>query len=235
MKKVLNTIKNIFTWLVVIFTVCVMVFTMVSVRTFDQKNRSIFVYKAFIVQSDSMSATDFNAGDLILVKETDPSTLQAGDIIAYISQDSNSFGETITHKIRKATTDANGQPGFITYGTTTGVDDATVVTYPYILGRYEKAIPKVGTFFQFLKTTQGYILFILIPFLLLIGIQGLNTIQLFRQYKKEQMEEINAEKAKLEEERRQSQQMMQELMELRKQQAEKDGSTPQSENTETTV
>lgn len=235
MKKVLNTIKNIFTWLVVIFTVCVMVFTMVSVRTFDQNNRSIFGYKAFIVQSDSMSATDFNAGDLILVKETDPSTLQAGDIIAYISQDSNSFGETITHKIRKATTDANGQPGFITYGTTTGVDDATVVTYPYILGRYEKAIPKVGTFFQFLKTTQGYILFILIPFLLLIGIQGLNTIQLFRQYKKEQMEEINAEKAKLEEERRQSQQMMQELMELRKQLAEKDGSTPQSEKTETTV
>ena len=235
MKKVLNTIKNIFTWLVVIFTVCVMVFTMVSVRTFDQNNRSIFGYKAFIVQSDSMSATDFNAGDLILVKETDPSTLQAGDIIAYISQDSSSFGETITHKIRKATTDANGQPGFVTYGTTTGVDDALVVTYPYILGRYEKAIPKVGTFFQFLKTTQGYILFILIPFLLLIGIQGLNTIQLFRQYKKEQMEEINAEKAKLEEERRQSQQMMQELMELRRQLAEKDGSTPQSEKTETTV
>ncbi len=223
MKKALETIKNIFTWLVVIFTVCVMVFTIVSVRTFDQNNRSIFGYKAFIVQSDSMSATDFNAGDLVLVKETDPSTLQAGDIIAYISQDSNSFGETITHKIRTATTDANGQPGFITYGTTTGVDDATVVTYPYILGRYEKAIPKVGIFFQFLKTTQGYILFILIPFLILIGIQGLNTVQLFRQYKREQMEEINAEKAKLEEERRQSQQMMQELMELRRQLAEKDG------------
>lgn len=222
MKKTLETIKNIFTWLVVIFTVCIMIFTIVSVTTFDQNNRDIFGYKAFIVQSDSMSATDFNAGDLILVKEVEASTLQEGDIIAYISQNSSSFGETITHKIRKLTTNANGEPGFITYGTTTGVDDETIVTYPYVLGKYIKAIPNVGTFFQFLKTTQGYILCILIPFLLLIGLQGINTIQLFRQYKREQMEEINAEKAQLAEERKQSQEMMRELMELRKQLAEKE-------------
>ena len=225
MKKTIELIKNIFTWLVVIFTVAVMIFTIVSVTTFDKNNRDIWGYKAFIVQSDSMSATDFSAGDLILVKEVDPSTLQAGDIIAYISQDSSSFGETITHKIRTLTETETGERGFITYGTTTGVDDRTVVTYPFVLGKYIKAIPKAGTFFQFLKTTQGYIICILIPFLILIGLQGLNCIQLFRRYKKEQMEEINAEKAQLAEERKQSQEMMKELMELRKQLAEKDGVT----------
>lgn len=230
MKKVLNIIKNIFVWLIVLFTVAMMIFTVVSVRTFDQNNRDIFGYKALIVRSDSMSATDFNAGDLILIKEVDPSTLAVGDIIAFTSQDSANFGETVTHKIRSLTTQ-NGEKGFITYGTTTNVDDAAVVTYPYVLGKYTHCIPNVGTFFNFLKTTQGYILFILIPFLLLIGWQGISCVQLFRQYKKEQMAEINAEKAQLAEERKQSQEMMKELMELRKQLAEKEAAQqPAAEN-----
>ena len=49
-------------------------------------------------------------------------TLQPGDIIAFTSQDSANFGETVTHKIRSLTTDADGQPAFITYGTTTDTD-----------------------------------------------------------------------------------------------------------------
>ena len=66
----------------------------------------------YIVNSDSMAATDFKAGSLILVKEVDPSTLQEGDIITFMSQDTESFGETITHKIRTLTTDAKGNPRF---------------------------------------------------------------------------------------------------------------------------
>ena len=144
MKKVFNIIKNIFVWLVVAMAVFMMIFTVVSVNTFNRNDRSLFGYKAYIVTSDSMSKTDFSAGDLILVKKVDPTTLKEGDIITYMSQNSDSFGETITHKIRALTTDASGNPGFITYGTTTDTDDETVVTYPYILGKYHKALPSVG-------------------------------------------------------------------------------------------
>lgn len=224
MKKALNTIVNIFVWLVVLFAVGMMIFTVVSVRTFDQNNRSILGHKAYIVRSDSMSATDFSAGDLILVKEVDPSTLQAGDVIAFTSQDSSNFGETVTHKIRKTTT-VNGEPAFVTYGTTTGVDDATAVTYPYILGKYVKVFPKVGTFFSFLKTTQGYIICILIPFLLLIGYQGLNCVQLFRAYKKEQMAELQAEKDQIQKEKEETAAMMKELLELKAQLAQQNAET----------
>ena len=132
MKKALNIIKNIVIWAVVIFAVLMTIFTIISVNTFNRNDRQIMGYKLYIVNSDSMSATDFNAGDLIMVKEVDPETLEEGDIISYISQDNANFGETITHKIRKKTTDARGNPGFVTYGTTTGVDDETIVTYMYI-------------------------------------------------------------------------------------------------------
>ena len=194
-----------------------MVFTVVSVNTFDRSDRSLFGFKAFIVLSDSMSKTDFDAGDLVLVKEVDPSTLKEGDIIAYTSQNTSNYGETVTHKIRKLTTDANGEPGFITYGTTTDTDDETVVTYPYVLGKYKTNIPKVGRFFMFLKTTPGYIVCILIPFLLLILMQGIHCIRLFRRYKLEQMAEMKEERAKIEEERAESQKMMAELLALKAQ------------------
>ena len=213
----------------VALAVCMMVFTIVSVNTFARSDRSLFGFKAFIVLSDSMSKTDFDAGDLVLVKEVDPSTLKEGDIIAYTSQNTSNYGETVTHKIRKLTTDANGEPGFITYGTTTDTDDETVVTYPYVLGKYKTHIPKVGRFFMFLKTTPGYIMCILIPFLLLILIQGLNCIRLFRRYKLEQMAEMKEERAKIEEERAESQKMMAELLALKAQLAEKENQNNDSE------
>ena len=222
MKKTLNIVKNIFVWLLVVLAVCMMLFTVVSVSTFDRSDRSLFGFKAFIVLSDSMKATDFDAGDLVLVKEVDPKTLKEGDIISYTSQNTSNYGETVTHKIRRLTTDANGNPGFVTYGTTTNTDDETVVTYPYILGKYSCHIPKIGLFFQFLKSTPGYIICILIPFLILILIEGLRCVKLFRIYKNEQMQALYAEREKIEKERAESQKMMQELLALKAQLEEKE-------------
>ena len=164
-----------------------------------------------------MSKTDFDAGDLILAKEVDPATLKEGDIITYISQNPESYGETDTHMIRTLTTVASGNPGFITYGTTTGTDDQTIVTYPYILGKYEKALPNVGNFFMFLKTPQGYLVCIFIPFMLLILYQGLNCIKLFRRYKQEQTAEMEAEKAQIEADRAENAKMLEELQALKAQ------------------
>ena len=217
MKRVLGIIKSILVWIFVIFAVSMTIFTVISVNTFNRNDRSILGYKAYIVNTDSMSKTDFKAGDLILVKETDPSTLKAGDIITYMSQNSESFGETITHKIRKVTTDSRGNPGFITYSTTTDQDDDTIVTYMYVLGKYEKTIPDIGTFFNFMKTPQGYILCIFVPFMLLIIYQAVNFVMVFRRYKREQLEELNAEKERIETEREQNAQMMEELRALKQQ------------------
>ena len=215
--KVLKIIRSIFVWLMVALAACMMIFTIVSVSTFDRADRNLFGYKAFIVLSDSMKATDFDAGDLVLVKEVDCSTLKEGDIISYTSQNTSNYGETVTHKIRKLTTDANGEPGFVTYGTTTDTDDETIVTYPYVLGKYQSHIPKIGTFFQFLKTTPGYIVCILIPFLLLILLEGIRCIRLFRKYKAEQQAELQAERDKIEADRAETQRMMQELLQMKAQ------------------
>lgn len=205
---------TILVWLVVVLAVFMMVFTIVSVTTFNSNQRTLFGYRALIVMSDSMSATDFSAGDLVLTRYVDPDTLQPGDIIAYSSLDPDSYGETITHKIRSRTTNASGEPGFVTYGTTTNTDDAIVVTYPYVLGKYTGRIPKAGSFFLFLKTTPGYIVCILLPFLLLILMEGVHCIRLFKQYKSEQQTELNEERERLRKDREETQRMKSELAEL---------------------
>lgn len=228
-KKLLNIVKSVFVWLIVLLAVFMMIFTIISVTTFNRNDRDLFGYKAYIVNSDSMAATDFNSGDLILIKEVDPNTLKEGDIITFVSQDAESFGQVITHKIRAKTVDANGNAGFITYGTTTGVDDETVVTFLYILGKYEFKIRHLGSFFNFLKTPQGYIVCIFIPFMLLILRQGISSVKLFRRYKSEQMEQMEAEKARIEAERAENAKMMAELMALKAQLENNKPQTPPDE------
>lgn len=225
MKKLVNIIKSIVVCCVVIVAVSMMIFTVVSVNTFNRNDRSIFGYKLYIVNSDSMSKTDFDAGDLIFVKNINsPNELKEGDIITYISQDTESFGETVTHKIRRAAIDADGNKGFVTYGTTTGVDDPIIVTYPFIMGKYKSHLPKVGTFFNFLKTPQGYVVCIFVPFALLIIYQGINCIILFRRYKTEQREELEKQKADIEAQRNENAKMLAELQALKAQLSENDTS-----------
>ena len=68
-----------------------------------------------------------------------------------------------------------------------------------------------------MKTTPGYIVCILIPFLLLILSEGIRCIRLFRNYKAEQQAELQAERDKIEEERAETQRMMQELLQMKAQ------------------
>ena len=217
MKKTLGVIKSVITWLLLIFAVAIMLFTFISSSTLDKGNRSIFGYKGYIVLSDSMKATDFEAGDVVVVKEVDPSTLKEGDIITFVSKNSASYGETITHKIRRLTTTADGEPGFVTYGTTTNTDDLTVVDYFSVEGKYQFRLPKVGKFFNFLKTVPGYICCILIPFMLFIAIQAINTVKAFRGYKKEQASAIQSEREELAAEKKKTREMMAELEALKAQ------------------
>ena len=232
-KKILNIALKVVTWLLVAFTVFMMIFTIVTVTTVDRNDRSIFGVKFYIVQTDSMSKSDlnadmdvhFNAGDIVIIKNADdPRGLQAGDIIAFMSTNSVSYGETVTHMIREVKMTEDGKVlGYVTYGTNTGVDDEALVEPEYVLGAYSGKLPGVGNFFAFVKSTPGYIVCILVPFLLLILYNGVNVIRLFRKYKREQMEAMQAEKDKLEAERAENQRMMQELLALKAQLDKKDG------------
>ena len=227
MKKFLNIALKVFTYLLVVFTVFMMLFTIITVTTVDKNDRNIFGYKFYIVQTDSMSLSEknpdaeiyFDAGDMIVSKvPKDPTALQPGAVITFMSINTSSYGETITHMIREVRRSNSGQVlGYETYGINTGTSDEALVTPDFVLGVYVAKMPAVGRFFAYVKSVPGYITCILVPFLLLIGYNGVNVIRLFRQNKKEQMAVIQAEKDQIEQEREEAKRMMAELMALKAQ------------------
>ena len=240
-KKILNIALKVATWMLVAFTVFMMIFTIVSVTTLDRNDRSIFGVKFYIVQTDSMSLSEnnkdmdvhFNAGDIVIIKNVkDPTKLKEGDIIAFMSTNSVSYGETVTHMIREVKMTEDGKVlGYVTYGTNTGTNDEALVEPEYVLGAYSGKLVAVGNFFAFVKSTPGYIVCILVPFLLLILYNGVNVIRLFRKYKREQMEAMQAERDQIDAERAETQRMMQELLALKAQLDQKNGGegTPPTE------
>lgn len=233
-QKIFSVALKVFTALVVAVTIAVMVFTVVTVALFDKNDRAVFGYKFFIVQSDSMSLSDknadldihFNAGDLVIVTDKFvASELKAGDIITFVSQNEDSYHETVTHMIKEVRYTSGGQLlGFQTYGTNTGEPDKVLVEPEFIIGKYTSQIGGVGHVMAFIKSVPGYIICILTPFLLLIGYQAINVIRLYRKYKdeqnaalveKEQM--IDKERSELEAQKLEAAKMLEELAALKAQ------------------
>ena len=232
-KKILNITWKVISWLLIAFTVFMMVFTIVTVTTVDRNDRGFFGVRFYIVQTDSMSPSEnnkdldvhFSAGDIVVIKTVEnPAALQAGDVIAFLSMNSVSYGDTVTHMIREVKTTEDGHVlGYVTYGTNTGVNDEALVEPEYVLGVYTEKLPGVGNFFAFVKSTPGYISCILIPFLILIFYNGFNVIRLFRRYRREQLEAMQAERNEIDAERAEAQRMMQELLALKAQLEQKNG------------
>ena len=234
-KKILGISAKVLSILIIAVTVFMMVFTIFSTLTFDRNDRNLFGIRFYVVLTDSMSPSEnnkedkvhFDAGDIVLIKNVkNKAALKEGDVIAFVSKNSSSFGETVTHKIRRVEKTDDGKIiGYTTYGTNTGVDDDVIVQPEFVIGKYAGKLPNIGHFFAFLKTTPGYIVCILVPFLLLISWQGVNTVRLFKQYRREQMADIEEERAQIAKEREESAAMLKELQALKEQLAKQ-----QSEN-----
>jgi signal peptidase len=222
-RKAWEITKSVLVWVIVAVSAFMMIFTMVSSKTFNQPNKDVFGYKMFIVMSDSMKKTDFKAGDLVIVKQVDPTKLKEGDIITFYDPTDFSYKKTISHKIYSVTTDDDGDPGFKTYGTTTGEIDNWVVTYELIIGQYKTHIPNAGHFFNFMKTPAGYVVCILTPFLAMMIWQGVSLVTTYKKYKEEKNEEqtaaqtaaLAAEREQVAKEREETQRMMDELNALK--------------------
>ena len=172
--------------------IVMVIFTIFSIKTSDKYGSSIAGYRLFVVLSDSMSETDkngdldvhFYAGDVVVTKElTDEEKLglKEGDIISFVSSNSDSYDKVITHMIREVKYDSKGRVmGYTTYGTATGANDEAMARIDNVLGKYDFSVPKIGELFLFVKTPAGYLSCIFIPFVALICWYGIKIMRLLR-------------------------------------------------------
>ncbi len=128
-----------------------------------------FGWRTEVVISGSMEPA-LQTGSVVVVRPVDPSTIQDGDIIMFFSPDKKSL---TTHRVVK--TEPGPMLGFITKGDANHNPDITPVIPDQIAGIVVFNIPYLGLLTQFIKTPLGFMLFFLIPAVILLGREMLNV------------------------------------------------------------
>lgn len=110
-----------------------------------------FGYEVYNVISGSMEP-EIPVGSLVLIKDTEASTIQKKDVIAYYGgKDTEAI---ITHRVVE---NKVLQGEFITKGDANESEDMNPIEYKYLIGKVELVIPKLGSVAQSISTMEGKI------------------------------------------------------------------------------
>lgn len=157
--KVVSIIVDVILVLAIVFAV----FASYSAYVATQGNDlpGLFGLKMASVQSDSMNPT-FAKGDMVFCTAVkDPSKLEVGDIITFRTV-INGEQAVNTHRI-ESISDGGTYRIFTTKGDNNTIADSLTVHENSIIGRYRFHLPKLGSAFDFLKTSTGFLVVIVVP------------------------------------------------------------------------
>jgi len=138
-KKAWDVISTILVVLVVLLAVA-----LVGVR--------LVGYQVYTVLSGSMEPT-YHTGSLIYVKEVDPFTLEAGDVITFMIDEDT----LATHRIVEVVPDAEDSDTvrFRTKGDANETEDGSLVHYKNVVGTPVFSIPKLGYLANYIQHPPG--------------------------------------------------------------------------------
>lgn len=179
-KRVGTIVVSILLW-VIILVAALYAFTTMATRD-EQNVSSLLGYTPMVVQSDSMAPT-FEKGDLIFIHKCDTSKLKEGDIITFHTIIDNEYALN-THRIQKI--ESNGEARtFTTIGDNNdGIADQHMISDGDIVGKYVGHIAKAGTLMDFLSSSTGFLIIIVLPMLLFFIYQVYNLIMISIRLKK---------------------------------------------------
>ncbi|PKK99248.1 MAG: signal peptidase I [Tenericutes bacterium HGW-Tenericutes-2] len=189
-KKVVNIIKvslNGIFYAVIIFLV---LFSVASIKLKSQADIANIFQTGFLsVQSDSMTGDNkdsFNQGDVILVSmlnDQSRSHLQVGDIVTFYDMRIRSHN---THRIVLIEY-IDGEAFLITKG-----DNATEADRPIhiseALSVHRQTIPGIGNMLDYLQSPVGFALFVILPVLVLLLLEGAFLVRFLLVMNKEKLE-----------------------------------------------
>lgn len=180
LKKTGTIIISVLLW-VIILVAALYAFTTMATRD-NQNVSSILGYTPLVVKSDSMAPT-FSAGDLIFIKKCDTATLKEGDIICFHTIIDNEYALN-THRIQKIETVGDTR-SYTTLGdNNNGITDTHIISDGDIVGKYVGDVPKAGKVMDFLSSSIGFLVVIVLPMLLFFIYQVYNLIMISIRLKK---------------------------------------------------
>lgn len=180
LKKTGTIVISVILW-VIILVAALYAFTTMATRD-NQNVSNIMGYTPLVVKSDSMSPT-FSAGDLIFIKKCDTSTLKEGDIICFHTIINNEYALN-THRIQKIDTVGDAR-SYTTLGdNNNGIADTHIISDGDIVGKYVGHLQNAGKVMDFLSSSIGFLIVIVLPMLLFFIYQVYNLIMISIRLKK---------------------------------------------------
>lgn len=126
-------------------------------------------FSIYTIASGSM-VPEIKVYDAIVnIKVDSPNDIEVGDVITFVSTSLLSPGKTITHRVIAITQDENGKVCYQTKGDANDIADQACAKYHNIIGKVIFKIPQLGRIQKLLATKGGWLIFILIPALYIIG------------------------------------------------------------------
>ena len=113
--------------------------------------------ESHVVLSDSMRPT-FESGDVILIEDVDPETVEEGDVITY----ADGSGELTTHRVVDVV-EEDGQLYFRTKGDANEDHDSDLVSAGAVEGRHAYTLPYLGHVVLFASSRLGIVLLLIVP------------------------------------------------------------------------
>jgi signal peptidase len=127
---------------------------------------SVGGYLPLIVLSDSMNPL-IESGDLIICRTAEAEDVAQGDVIAFIDPAGDGTS-VVSHRVTSIINE-DGVLSFRTQGDANNTEDEMSVPAENVLGIYRRNIPGAGNVAMFLQTTNGLIVCVVIPLVLIIG------------------------------------------------------------------
>jgi signal peptidase I len=127
---------------------------------------SVLGYESFVVYSGSMEPA-IMTGDIAVVGPVKAGELKVGDVITFRTAANPDV--VVTHRLVQLETDPGGHLMFQTKGDANDIVDQVQVEQGALLGRVAYSLPRLGYMVDFSKRTEGKVLFIALPGLLLAG------------------------------------------------------------------
>lgn len=162
----------------------------------------IMGYKPMMVLTESMDPK-IKSGDLIIIKEIDPTSLKEGDIITFFDPAGNGHS-TVTHRIETRIEDPENGLCFETKGDNNNIADSKYVEAEAVVGIYLFRIPVVANIAMFMQTVPGLIICIFVPLVAFVAYDLIRRRQFEKSQKDDkdallaELEYLRAEKAKME-------------------------------------
>lgn len=125
----------------------------------------IFGFKMFTVTSGSMEP-NYPVGSLLYTTPVDPETLEKGDVITFMNNETTVVTHRIEEVVRETSTNGTETLKFRTKGDANSVADGKLVHYKNVVGKPVVMIPYLGYVAYYLQRPPGlYISLIVCTFL----------------------------------------------------------------------